>query len=192
MINSNAANKLAEQWLKDAQIEAEFSPDQSARLEVAISFAQGNCHNLWFNRMDDRWYAPLAETVRFFLAHKKHFDIAQRIFDNRLAASDEGDRLRGDYLKLLQTEVDSLTPQQVATLVSWSLSGRMELSEPIDGRTQLDASEIPTAIWKSIAQEHPPALEQDDRKNRQALARRCAAIDLFQSFQRYRATAVFT
>jgi hypothetical protein len=82
--------------------------------------------------MDDRWYAPLAETVRYFLAHKKHFDIAQRIFDNRLAASDEGDRLRGDYLKLLQTELDSLTPQQVATLVSWSLSGRMELSEPID------------------------------------------------------------
>ena len=167
----DAANKLAEQWLKDAQIEGDFLPDQAARLEVAISFAQGNCHNLWFNRMDDRWYAPLAETVRFFLAHKKHFDIAQRIFDNRLAASDEGDRLRGYYLKLLQTELDSLAPQQVATLVSWSLSGRMELSEPIEGRTQLDASEIPTANWKSIAKRihHRAGTRRSDKTDKHLL-----------------------
>ena len=83
----------------------------------------------------------------------KNISISRSVFSTiGLAGSDEGIGLRGYYLKLLQTEVDSLTPQQVATLVSWSLSGRMELSEPIDGRTQLDASEIPTAIWKSIAQ----------------------------------------
>ena len=61
----DAANKLAEQWLKDAQIEGDFLPDQAARLEVAISFAQGNCHNLWFNRMDDRWYAPWRKPCDF-------------------------------------------------------------------------------------------------------------------------------
>ncbi|HEY2880827.1 MAG TPA: hypothetical protein VGJ15_00285, partial [Pirellulales bacterium] len=149
----DGANQLAEQWLKESQTESDFQPDARARLEVAIAFAQGNCTNLWFYRMDQRWHQPLAEAARYFLDHKKHFDIVQRIFDNRLANSDAGDRLRGYFLHLLQTEVDALSPQQIEALVNWSLSGRMEIVEAIDGRTQLDASEIPSAIWEQIAAE---------------------------------------
>ena len=147
----DAANALAEQWLKDARIEGKLAPVQSARLDAALAFAQGNVYNLQMYRTADQWSEPLAETVRFFVRQNDHLDIAQRIMDYRLAETEAGDRLRAYFLGLLQTELEHLTPEQITFLVEQTLSGRMELAEPIDGRRQMNATEVPDEVWKKIA-----------------------------------------
>ena len=59
------ANKLAETWLKESQSSDQLSPSQSARLEAAISFAQGNVYGMPSNsESTDRWLEPLAETAK--------------------------------------------------------------------------------------------------------------------------------
>jgi len=146
-----AASALVEKWLAEARIDGQLQPAQRARLDAAISFAQGNCYNLSFQRMDRRWFEPLATTARFFTRHQHHFDIAQRILGHRFSESDACDRLRGHFLTLLRTELDQLAPEQIGTLVSWTMSGRIELAEPLAGRTQMNAAEVPDEIWKQIA-----------------------------------------
>src|SRR5207249_1240832 len=50
----------------------------------------------------------------------------------------------------------------------WTLSGRIELKEPLNGRKQLDASEVPSDIWKKIAAELKPrwvASQDKDEKH---------------------------
>ena len=164
----DAANLLADQWLREARIEGRLAPDRRARLEAALSFAMGSAYNLSFNRMDERWFEPLAETIRFFLRHKHHSDIATRGMGNQhFQQSDVADRLRGEFLRLLETDLAKLTPTQTSALLGWTLSGRIELAEPIGGRKQLDASEVPNELWQKIAAElkarWADSQEKDDR-----------------------------
>lgn len=145
------ANALAEKWLKEARIEGKLAPDQRARLDAAISFAQGSAYQLSFQRMDERWQEPLLETARFFVRHKHHWDIAQRVLDYRFGETEAADRLRGDFLRLLQDDLEELLPQQVGFLVGPALTGRLELDPPLDGRKQLSGAEVSDAVWKKIA-----------------------------------------
>ena len=147
----DAANSLAQQWLKEAQVDEKLAADQEPRLEAALSFIQGNAYNLSFYRMDERWFEPLAEATRFFARSKDQFRYVGRIMDYRFEGSDAADRVRGYFLKLLETELDKLSPEQINGLVSRTLSGRMELAEPLNGRRQVSASEIPLEVWKKIA-----------------------------------------
>ncbi len=150
----DAANALVEQWLKDACIEGKLAAAPRARLEAAINFAQGSAYNLSFQRPDERWYPILAKTVRFFVRHPHHGDLAARIFNHSyFPVSDEADRLRGEFLHQLRTELAPLTPAQLSFLVSSALGGRLELVEPINDRKQLQAHEVPLAIWQKIAAE---------------------------------------
>ncbi len=153
----DAANTLVEQWFREARIAGPLAPDQRARLETAIQFANGSAYHLSSQRPDERWFEELAETIRFFLRHKHHSDIATRGIGNHyFLQSDVADRLRGEFLSLLQTDVANLTPAQINALLGWTLSGRIELKEPLNGRKQLDASEVPSDIWKKIAAELKP------------------------------------
>ena len=148
-----AANALVEQWLKEARIEGKLAPDQFARLGVAVCFAQGNTYDLQLYRTQQRWNEPLADTARFFARSKDHLEVAQRIMASPFTESDSCDRLRASFLGLLQTDLEQLTPAQIDFLIGQSLSGRFEFAEPVDGRKQMDAAEIPDAIWKKIAAE---------------------------------------
>lgn len=162
------AYALADQWLKDARVPGTMSPVQRARLDAAISFADGYLPQLNFQRMDPRWFEPLAETARFFVRHSHHFDIVQRCVSNHyFSQTDTSDELRGEWLAMLQTELDTLSPIQISTLVGWTLSGRLQLMEPINGRRQMDASEVPADIWdrivKSLKQRWANTNEVDDK-----------------------------
>lgn len=146
------AYATAQQWMNDSKIEGKLSPDQQARLENAVNFALGNAYNLSYQRMEERWNQPLSELVRYHVKHATQLDIANRIFSNHyFQQSDVADQLRGEFFAMLQTDVATLPSLLVNNLVSWTLSGRMESPVPILGRKQLDASEIPTALWKEIA-----------------------------------------
>ncbi len=158
------AHALALAWLKAGQIEAPLTPAARAQLGAAISFAQGSCYNVSFQRMDEKWYEPLAEAARYFVRQPAELEFAQRITDYRFNNSASGDRLRGHFLQLLQTELEQLNPQQISWLVGQTLSTRLEFTEPIDGRRQLTASELPIELWKTIAAQIRGRWQQADDK----------------------------
>ncbi len=148
----DAANALVRQWFKEGRVEGKLSDDVKARLDAAISYAQGTAYNLSFYRAWPQWLGELTETARFFVRSHEHLDIAQRVMGfYRLSDSDAGDRLRAFYLNLLQTELEKLSPEQISFLASSTLSGRFEFVEPVNGRRQMESSELPLEIWKKIA-----------------------------------------
>ena len=147
----DAANALAEQWLKEARGEKLVHGGRLSKLYVAVSFAQGSCYNLSFQRMDERWHEPLAETAMYFVRDPARWDVTNSIMGNRLNSVDAGDRVRAFFLKLLQTESDKLNPGQLSFLIGQAMSGRLEFAEPLNGHKQLQASEVPAEIWKAIA-----------------------------------------
>ena len=155
---------LGKKWLKEAEVEDKFAADQEARFDAAIGFAEGNAYNLSFYRMDERWYEPFAEAIRFFARSKRHVGLVNRLLDYRFSESEFGDRARGDFLNLLQTKHADLSAEQINLLVGQTLSGRLELAEPLDGRRQLNASEVPDRVWRSIVDQLRPRWKQLDAK----------------------------
>ena len=148
----DAAYSLADEWLKGARVEGKMSVVERAHFEAALNFANGSAYQLNFQRMDERWYERLAATARVLFRNPNDFDLVPRCVSNHeFAQTDESDRLRGEWLTLLQSEVATLKPAQIGLLVGWSLSGRMELITAVNGRKQLDSSEVPNEIWLAIA-----------------------------------------
>ncbi len=148
------ANELTENWLTSNRLEGKLAPHQLSQLETGISFASGQGYQLSFYRMDPRWYDAIADTIRFFIRHRHHSDIGTRgIGGHYFWQSDVADQLRGEFLVALQTRLAELTPVQAQTMVGWASSGRLALPVPLDGRTQLDASEVSDAVWQAIAEQ---------------------------------------
>jgi Flp pilus assembly protein TadD len=193
------ANALVETWLTEARVERKLAADERARLEAALNFAHGSTYNLSIQRIDERWFEPLAQTARFFLKHAHHPDVAQRAIGNHyFQQSDVADALRGNFLGLLQSDLATLTPAQLQTLIGWTLSGRIELAQPLAGRKQMDASEVPDDVWRKIADELKPrwtASTDKEEKNllsealRSIYAQRFAATDLLPFLRERIATA---
>ena len=148
----DAANALAAQWLKEGEVDGKLSPPQSARLDAAISFADGNAYDMHLYRTRQQWFVPLADAARFFVRHDVHLDLAQQIMAGNFNNSAQCDLLRADLFKLLQTDWKNLSPAQIGFLVAHTLSGRMDFAKPLDGRKQMDASEVPDELWLAIAQ----------------------------------------
>ncbi|MEI8381847.1 MAG: VIT domain-containing protein [Planctomycetota bacterium] len=144
------ADTLAQLWLDDAHVEGRLTPLLFARCDAALVYALG--HNRYFSsqQVDERWLEPLAKFARDFVRNPHHSDFAWRVM-NRLRDQDVIDRLRGEFLNLLRNDLPKLSPAQIQNLISWTLSGRMELPEPLKGRRQLDASEVSDEVWESIA-----------------------------------------
>ena len=196
-------SRSAQQWLKEAEVEGKFSADQQARFDAAISFAEGNAYNLSFYRMDERWYGPFAEAIRFFVRSKEHVGLVSRLMDYRFNESEYGDRARGDFLSLLQTKLADLSPEQINLLVGSTLSGRFELAEPLEGippdaqaRETARSSmrlRFPIAFWRKIVDQLHARWKQIDAKtdkDGKAPARRSAAEHLRHAVPRQRAASV--
>lgn len=147
------ANALAQRWMNEASIDGKLKTDQLARLESALNFALGNAFNLSFQRVEEHWMEPLGNLARFFIWHPHHAEIANRILENhQFRQTDVADRLRGELWGRLQSDWDKITPAQVNTLVRRTLAERMEVPQAINGRLQLDASEVPTGLWAKVAE----------------------------------------
>ncbi len=146
------AYALADRWLQEAQTDGKMTVLQRKKLDAALNFANGQLPNLAFQRMNERWFEPLSKAARFFISRSHHSDVVGRCVSNHhFIESDVADRLRGDWLTLLRKEVDNLSPSTIHGILNRTLSGRMELPEPLEGRKQLDASEVPITVWEGIA-----------------------------------------
>jgi len=148
----DAATTLADQWLMDGRVEGAMTPLQKLRFDAALNFANGQSPNLYFHRIDQRWFEKLAEAARFFVRHSHHFNIVSRCTSKHyFQQSDEADALRGEWLTMLRNESATLSATQLQSLISWTLHSRISLTEPLDDRKQLDATEVPNRVWEQIA-----------------------------------------
>ncbi|MEJ7590067.1 MAG: VIT domain-containing protein [Planctomycetaceae bacterium] len=182
----DAAYALADQWLQEGRVEGKMSTLQQLRFDSALNFANGQAPNLNIQRVDERWFEPLAETARFFVRHPHHFDIVSRCTSNSyFAQSDVVDQLRGEWLTMLRNEGATLSAAQWSSLVGWTLSGRLELTEPIDDRKQLEANEVPDSVWEQIAATLKQRwLQTEDRDQKRLLSE--ALVTVYSS--RFRET----
>jgi predicted Zn-dependent protease len=116
------AETLIAQWLKEGQTPTEPPPAVRARLSAATSHALGQGHNLFTNRIEQQWLAPLAAAAVYFMTHPGRHDSANAILGHyQFRASDEGRGVRKALVRLLTKELDKLTSEQVHRFTDWIL-----------------------------------------------------------------------
>ncbi|MBL8817930.1 MAG: hypothetical protein JNL58_18035 [Planctomyces sp.] len=143
---------LVDQWLKEARVEGELSPPQRQKVEAALNFLNGQIPGMSFQWRDERPFELLADTARFFAKHQKHFDLTNRCFSGGyFGQSEPMDKLRGEWLSHLRTNAADIPADRLSSFISWTMSGRLSLTDPIDDRRELDGSEVPDRIWNEIA-----------------------------------------
>ncbi len=129
LVRSNQAaraEELAAQWLREARVEGELPAPVAARLRAAVAFATGQGYDLHTNRVEERWHAPLAETVRFFAKRDEHHNILGTImYSSRFSNTDVARAVRKELAELLVKEIDTLPAARIDALVNivWSDAG---------------------------------------------------------------------
>ncbi len=114
------ANATIERWMKEGQTAERLSPEASAKLQAAVSQALGQGYNLYTNRIDERWLAPLADAALFFAKSDSQQNIADTIMGNwRFQQTDECRRVRKSVAAMLGTEMEKLSADQIQRYVSW-------------------------------------------------------------------------
>ena len=165
------ANSLVQRWLDEARVDGELTAVQQAKFDAALKFALGESQYLSSQRVDERWLEPLAQMARFFVRHPHHSNLTAQVMSGDFLETETADRLRGEFLNLLRSEIPNLTPAQVTMLLGFIHSRRIELPEPLHGRRQMNPSEVPRDVWMAIATPLQARWEQTrERKAKNELA----------------------
>jgi hypothetical protein len=118
------ANALIARWLREGQTPAAPPPAVAARLQAAVSAALGQGYGMHSNRVEDRWLAPLAEAVRFFLLHEARLSDAATILGSwPFRQTEESRRIQKAILARLTGELSALSPAQVEVYLQWVSAG---------------------------------------------------------------------
>jgi predicted Zn-dependent protease len=114
------ADALAARWLQEAQVAGELSAAAEARLQAAFNMMLGQGYQLYTNRIEPRWLAPLAKAVLFFARHETQGSVAQQIMSQyNFQRTDEGRQLRQRFAAILAAEIDKLPHEQIQRFVYW-------------------------------------------------------------------------
>ncbi|MFL5340111.1 MAG: VIT domain-containing protein [Gemmataceae bacterium] len=114
------ANALLAQWLREGQVKGEIPPAVAARLQAAINQALGQVYNLYTNRIEERWHAPLGQVVRFFARDEKNGGYADSIIQHyQFTQTDENRKLRIEFAHVLAAEVRTLPLGRLERILSW-------------------------------------------------------------------------
>ena len=118
--NEKKANRLIAKWIKRGRQPAPIESAVSSRLGAAVSQALGQGHNLYTNRIDERWLTPLAETALFFAAHESHTHVADQIMNHwQFQKSDACRDVRRKIAVILTQQVHTLPAKRLPSLVNW-------------------------------------------------------------------------
>ncbi|MHB1035082.1 MAG: VIT domain-containing protein [Pirellulales bacterium] len=129
------ANRVIEAWLKEARVPGKLPAPVAWRAQAAIQLMLGNGYNLYTDRIDERWLAPLAETALYFSRHESA-QFADSIMQHwRFQQSDACQDVRKKLFAVLVAELEKMTPAEVQRFVSWTLP----------------TPEVETPTWKQIA-----------------------------------------
>ncbi|MBN9122188.1 MAG: hypothetical protein J0I06_24125 [Planctomycetes bacterium] len=114
------AEALAAQWLREALIEEELPAPVSARFLAARDFALGQGPDLYSNRVEERWHAPLAETALYFARRDTNTGHADGILSSaRFTSTDAGRAVRKALAEMLRKGIGTLPAARVDYLVNW-------------------------------------------------------------------------
>jgi len=115
------ANELIGAWMKEGRARTELEAPVSARLTAAVNLALGQGYNYHIERIDERWYDHLAETVRFFARHPRMSHTADRVMnDRRFRRTDVCRAIRREYAKTLTDKMSDLNPSEIQRFVNWT------------------------------------------------------------------------
>jgi Flp pilus assembly protein TadD len=113
------ADALARQWLKDGQKPDELPAPAASRLNAAVNLMLGNGYQISSNRVEERWYMPLADAAIYFAKHEAHAAVAERILSSYQFRSEDWPRIRKTLAAFLSGEIDKLPPAQIGRLANW-------------------------------------------------------------------------
>jgi len=117
------ANRLVARWIKEGQRPAPIEPAVASRLSAAVSLALGQGYNLHTNRIEERWFDPLAETALSFATHESRSHIADRIMGQwRFGQSDACREVRRKIVKVLTDQIGTLPAGRIGALVGWAMA----------------------------------------------------------------------
>jgi tetratricopeptide (TPR) repeat protein len=131
------ADALMARWLKEGQVEGERPAVVSAHLHAAIAQALGRGHNLWNDRIEERWLAPLADVALFFARRPDEVYVADNIMQSTFRNSDACRKVRKTVAGILDRDVGRLTPTQLRVFVNWLMP-----NDPA----------VAPEIWKRVAE----------------------------------------
>ena len=114
------SDKIAMQWMKDAQVDGELDLATKAKLSAAIDYALGQRPQYHLNSMHPKWHKPLAEVANFFLENEQHPNVASQVINNyRFRDSTEGDELYADIAKRIRKNAPTMSPKLLGTFLGW-------------------------------------------------------------------------
>ena len=107
------AASLVAAWLKDAQVTGDVPAAAQARFRAAAHLAVGRGHNLYTDRIDDRWLKPLTDAALFFDAHPTQYALADVVTEQQhLRATDEGKAVVKEmFARLVRELAETPTPR---------------------------------------------------------------------------------
>lgn len=114
------AEELMAIWMKEALQPGPLEPAVRARLEAAVSQSMGQGHNLYTNRMEERWFAPLSEVVRFFARNNEVGYVTDRIMSQwQFQNSDACRALRKEFARVLIDKMAELELVHIQRFIQW-------------------------------------------------------------------------
>ncbi len=113
------ADRLAKEWLVSFRKE-KLETSEVARLSAAIRYSIGQNYGYYYYERTARHVDLLVETVRYFLNHKNHYNLAQWILTaSTFYTTDPGRALQKELYEKLKSEVATLPGEIVERLVQW-------------------------------------------------------------------------
>jgi hypothetical protein len=117
------ANETIERWFKTALENENPTPADAARLTSAINLALGQGYNLYTNRIDQRWYGPLAKVVRHFARDPKNGQYADQIMNHgQFHQTDEARAIRYETAGILAADIGKLPLGRISSMVNWLIA----------------------------------------------------------------------
>jgi tetratricopeptide (TPR) repeat protein len=121
----DAADERIAHWLHEALQDSSLTRPALARAQAAVQQALGQGYDLHTDRLDQRWYEPLAEIVRAYLrnleAPSSDLDsLAETIMQqHRFQRTEQWEQLHEEAAQVLEKQLESLKFDQLNRLVNW-------------------------------------------------------------------------
>ena len=114
------ADAVMARWMKDGRRPGPLPTEVESRLRAAVELAFGQGYNLYTNHIEPRWLTPLAETALYFARQPSAPDVVNEIMNHsQFRQTDQCRRIRKAAARMLQGDMDKLSPEQIARLIGW-------------------------------------------------------------------------
>ena len=107
-------------------------PDRARlKLLAAVQMAMGQGHSFYSYRIDPKWLQPLSKLALAWARQQPNIGIANRIMSHsRFHSSDAAADVRRLAFRLLEAELEELTPSNLDTVTDWALQARFRVETP--------------------------------------------------------------